>query len=89
MKIYKFQKNALEIVRIEISEFNGEKYLNVRVWYDAGKGLAQEYKPSHKGLTLSLDKIGELKKGIDMTVDYLEKGKGKIEWKSKSLRKQF
>jgi len=65
MLIYEFQKNALEIVKIELTDFNGEKYLNVRVWYDAGKGAAQEFKPSHKGLTLNLDKIAELKKGID------------------------
>jgi len=65
MKIYEFRKNALEIVRIELTEYNSEKYINLRIWFDAGKGAAQEYKPSHKGLTLNVDLLEELKAGID------------------------
>ena len=70
MVIYEFKKNALEIIRIEITEYNSERYLNARIWFDAGKGSALEYKPSHKGLTIKLDLITELKKGIDAAFKY-------------------
>jgi len=62
MKIYEFQKNALEIVRIEITEFNGSDYLNIRTWFQDDKNI---WRPSHKGITLALDKLEDLKKGID------------------------
>ena len=35
MLIDKFKKNALEEVRTEITKYKGERYLNIRVWYDA------------------------------------------------------
>jgi len=65
MKIYEFQKNALEKVIIEIIEYCDSEFLNIRVWYDSSRGQATNWKPSPKGLTISIDLLQELKKGID------------------------
>ncbi|HMZ37375.1 MAG TPA: transcriptional coactivator p15/PC4 family protein, partial [Leptospiraceae bacterium] len=41
------EKGAGEIIRVEVSEYQGKKYLNVRVWYtDKTSG---EFKPTQKG----------------------------------------
>lgn len=68
MKIYEFQKNALEKVVIEITEHYDKKYLNLRVWFDASKGQNTDWRPSQKGITLSVDHLEELKEGIDKAV---------------------
>jgi len=73
MKIYEFQKNVLEKVIVEITKFNGSDYLNLRTWFQDAKNV---WRPSHKGITLSLDKIGELKIGIDLAFkEYAEQHK--------------
>jgi len=63
--IYKFTKNALEEVRVETTEYQGKEYLSVRVWYDASKGQNTDWRPSQKGITISIDLLEDLKKGID------------------------
>ena len=73
--IFEFRKNALEVVRFEVTEFNGSQYLNVRVFYDAGQGVEPEYKPSRKGITIAAEQVPDLKHGIDLAVEYLEKEK--------------
>jgi len=62
MLVYEFAKNCLEKVKIEINPFNGQDYINIRVYFQDDQN---KWKPSHKGITLSLDKIAELKTGID------------------------
>jgi hypothetical protein len=64
--ITKFQKNAVEEVRVETHESQGKEYLNIRVWYEANdkKTGKAEYKPSPKGITLNIELLPELKKAI-------------------------
>jgi hypothetical protein len=62
MMIHEFQKNAVEIVRVEIKEFRDQDYLNIRVWFEPDN--SNEYKPSPKGITLNVDLLPELKKAI-------------------------
>jgi len=79
MRIYEFQKNALEKVIVEIAEYQGKGYLNIRVWLDASKGQDQDWRPSHKGIKLSVDLIPELKKSIDLVIGFLGSEKGASE----------
>lgn len=51
-----------EIIRVELSEFKGKTYLNLRIWYtDKESG---EYKPTQKGISLKPELYGELKEAI-------------------------
>jgi hypothetical protein len=61
-KIIEIEKNSREIIRISLSEFKGKKLIDLRVWY---KDKEDEYKPSQKGLSLSVDKYKELKDAIE------------------------
>ncbi len=51
------EKGAGEIIRVEVSEYQGKKYLNVRVWYtDKTSG---EFKPTQKGVAIRPDQFDE------------------------------
>lgn len=76
MKIHEFQKNSLEKVVVEITTFQGKGYLNIRVWYDPSRGQNLDWKPTPKGITLSVDLIPELKKSIDLAIGFLDSDKG-------------
>lgn len=50
-------KGGGEVIRIEVSEYKGQKYLNVRVWYtDKNSG---ELKPTQKGVAIRPDQYQE------------------------------
>ena len=55
-------KGKGEIIRVEISEFKGQNYFNIRIWYtDKDSG---EYKPTSRGVTLRPGLYSELKSAI-------------------------
>ncbi|TGK09185.1 transcriptional regulator [Leptospira selangorensis] len=54
-------KGKGEIIRVEISEFKGNKYLNLRVWYTDSEG---EYKPTQKGIAIPVGLYSEVKDAI-------------------------
>ena len=71
---YEFQKNAIEKVVIQPTEFKGHQLIDVRVFYNANSGGAkEEWKASPKGLAIRTDQLPELKKGIDKAFKEWEK----------------
>ncbi|HMU85498.1 MAG TPA: transcriptional coactivator p15/PC4 family protein [Leptospiraceae bacterium] len=57
------EKGAGEIIRVEVSEYQGKKYLNVRVWYtDKTSG---EFKPTQKGVAIRPDQFDEFLSAIN------------------------
>ncbi len=73
MLIAKFQKNPLEEVRTEITEYKGEQYLNIRIWYDASDNGQPEWRPSQKGITLNISLYDDLKAAILKAEKKIEK----------------
>ena len=67
--IDEFMKSANEKVRVELGEYKGKGMKNVRVYYLAEDG--EEWKPSHKGITMNSDLTQELKAAVD---------KAHVEW---------
>ena len=57
------KKSAKEVIRVELSEFQGKSYLNIRVWYKVLES-DEVYKPTQKGVTLRLDLYQEFKNAI-------------------------
>lgn len=55
------QKNSLERIRIQRSEYKGHELIDIRVYYEAENG---EWKPTKKGITFSLSLANEVIKGI-------------------------
>ena len=72
--IHEFQKNALEKVIIQFTEFNRNQLIDIRVYYNA-RGAKEEWRPSRKGLSVRTEQIPELKKGVDKAFKEWEKKK--------------
>lgn len=65
-----FEKNSRENVKISLSEFKGKKLVDLRIWYfDKGEDT---YKPSKKGLSVSLEKFAELKDALNKFESMIE-----------------
>lgn len=57
-----FKRNATEEVRATLRTYRGRQYMDVRIYYldDAG-----EFKPTKKGINLSVELLGDLTRMID------------------------
>ena len=56
--VFDIFKSSLSIIRIQISDYGGARNLDIRLYYRADP--VEDYKPTRKGVTLSLEKIGNL-----------------------------
>jgi hypothetical protein len=56
-----FEKNATEVVRLSLTEFRGHKLIDLRVYYSDDAG---QFKPTKKGVSVSVGLYTELKKAI-------------------------
>ena len=54
-------KGKGEIIRIEITEYKGKNFLNLRVWYTDKDG---EYKPTQKGIAIPPELYEEVKEAM-------------------------
>ena len=59
--IVEFAKNAAEVVRISLTEYRGHQLIDARVYYSADEG---EYRPTKKGLSLSVGLYTELRQAL-------------------------
>ena len=59
--ISSFEKNALEEVRVSLTEFKGHQLIDLRVYYLSADG---ESRPTKKGLALSIGLYHELKESL-------------------------
>ncbi len=59
--IAQFEKNETEVVRVSLTEFRGHKLIDLRVYYSDDEG---QFKPTKKGVSLSVSLYTELKKSI-------------------------
>lgn len=60
--VTEFRRNAREFIRIAWDEFEGNRYLDLRTFYEDGPDL----KPSKKGLTLRADQIDTMIEALQM-----------------------
>ncbi|MGB7296273.1 MAG: transcriptional coactivator p15/PC4 family protein [Candidatus Aminicenantales bacterium] len=72
--ISEFNKNPAELIRLTLTEFKGKRYLSIWTFYDASKTETPDWRPSKKGLCLSVDLLGELKEAIDKVAACVEDG---------------
>jgi len=62
--IHEFQKNPDEKVKVELGNYRGTDVINIWVYYNAGE-TKEDWRPSRKGISLSINHITELKEGVD------------------------
>ncbi|EMO85198.1 transcriptional coactivator p15/PC4 family protein [Leptospira santarosai] len=59
--IREIDKGRGEVIRVEVSEYKGIKYLNLRVWYTDKDG---KKKPTQKGIAIPPELYDEIKKAV-------------------------
>lgn len=64
--VYSFQRNPEEEVRFSFHEYKDRQYLDLRLWFQPSDG--GPYRPTRKGLTLPVEYLGELQKGLGQMV---------------------
>ena len=63
-----------EILRVEITEFRGQSYLNIRIWYtDKESG---QYKPTQRGIAIRPELYSDLKSAVLEAGEELQKISG-------------
>ena len=67
--IGEMEKGWNEKLIFSVSEFKGKKYANIRIYYEDDEG---EWKPTKKGITVSLDTFAEFKENIETLETYLK-----------------
>ena len=65
-----FEKNGDEIVRVSLNQFKGENYCEFRVFFRDDQG---EWKPTKKGVCLSVELLDELLEAIQGLQEFLQR----------------
>ena len=71
--IYEFNKNASEVVRVQLVRYDNRELLDVRVWVLKDGG---DYIPTRKGVALRIDQVDFLKEAIDKAAEEIKKTQG-------------
>ncbi len=61
--IAEFEKNAQEVVRVQLREFKGHQLLDIRVFYHPEEG--GEMRPSRKGISVSAELVPKIKEAVE------------------------
>jgi len=69
--IDEFEKNSREKIMILIKKYRNNFYLDVRVYF---KSNDEEYKPSKKGIMISLELLDDLKEAFSKVEKALDEG---------------
>lgn len=63
--VHTIRKGSKEEIRLTVRPYKERRYLDIRIWFQPPEG--GEYRPTKKGITLGLEFIPELKRGLDRT----------------------
>ena len=70
--IAEMEKGWNEKIVFGLSEFKGKKYADLRIYFEDDEG---EWKPTKKGITVSLERFWEFKENLQKLEDYLLENK--------------
>ncbi len=59
--VAEMERGLNEKIFFSLSEFKGKKYADIRIYFENDEG---EWKPTRKGLPLSLDRFAEFKEHV-------------------------
>jgi len=63
-------RSATEEIHIQINEYKGKKYVDLRVYYTTDDGI--NWSPTKKGVTFPPDKLEEVKAAIEEAMKEFE-----------------
>ena len=68
--VYEFEKNATEKVQVQFNNFKGTDLIDIRVYYNTDDEKF-EWRPTKKGISVRVDLIPELLKGLNRANELL------------------
>ena len=71
-QVCEFMKNPAELVKIVLTEYRGKRYADVRVYYDSSDSAVPDWKPTKKGVCLSVELLDDLHEGIEKAIASLD-----------------
>ena len=71
MLIAEIEKNSLERIRVQVTEYRGHRFIDCRVHYQGANG---EWLPTKKGIALSGELAEEVAQAIHAAKNQLESG---------------
>ncbi len=69
--VHAFPRNESEKIQIQVKKYNGQFYVDLRVWFQTPDN--PDYRPTRKGISLRLDLLPELHQGIERLMSIREK----------------
>ena len=66
-----FEKNSIEKIMVKMVEWNGQNYIDIRVWYTTN---GKEYLPGKKGITLNMELMPRLINALEEAGKALKEG---------------
>lgn len=69
--VYTFPRAEGEEVRIGIREYKNQRYLDLRIWFQAS--AQEEFRPTKKGICLDLGQMPHLTRGVQELSQAVEK----------------
>ncbi len=67
-QVAEMEKGWNEKIVFGVSEYKGKTYADIRIYYEDDEG---EWKPTKKGVTVSLDRFWEFKENMQILEDHL------------------
>ena len=80
--ISKFDKNSIEEILVELSDYKGQTYLNIRAWIKDNDG---EFLPTKKGLTCHCELIPDLIEALQKAKEIISGSKGNLGTESSTV----
>jgi len=69
-----FEKNAVEIVKLQLHEWKGEKFLDLRIWIAEEAGNSGGEVPTKKGFRIHQELIPDLLQAIQQARQIIKSG---------------
>ncbi len=68
-KVYKIERGENEEIRLTLKEYKNKKYLDIRIFFQPQD--EKEMRPTKKGITISIDQIGKVAKGLKHLMQFI------------------
>ncbi len=66
--VAEMEKGPTEKIFFSLSEYKGKHYADIRIYFENDEG---EWKPTRKGLTISVDRFAEFKEHVGTLEEFL------------------
>ena len=72
--IARFDKNSIEEVQVNFTDWKGETHVDIRTWVKLAPGEDGNVAPTTRGIRLHSELMGQLRSAIDAVIEALENG---------------